>query len=144
MTSAAAAADARSSITERSRRNPVPPGRRSGDRGIPTRTRADYDCHAEPDGGSYFYQPAYSKRNERRRRARGGGEPHPERPGGEVVSEATAAEAGFFARVPDAVVALGAGSLAISGLLTLAATAFAGYSVSTGQWRGFRPPCWSR
>jgi hypothetical protein len=53
----------------------------------------------------------------------------------------TAAEGndGVLARVPEWVVALGAGSLATATLVTLAAALFMGYSVTTGQLYGYQP-----
>ena len=46
---------------------------------------------------------------------------------------------GLLARIPEWVVALGAGTLATSTLLTCAAALFMGYSVVTSQWYGFQP-----
>ena len=46
---------------------------------------------------------------------------------------------GVLARVPEWVVALGAGSLATATLMTFVAALFMGYSFATGQWYGFQP-----
>lgn len=45
----------------------------------------------------------------------------------------------LLARVPEWVVALGAGSLLASTLVTLGATAFVGYGFATGQFFGYQP-----
>ncbi|WP_254546746.1 hypothetical protein [Halomarina pelagica] len=45
----------------------------------------------------------------------------------------------LLARVPDAVVSLGAGALATATLITLVGTLFVGYSVATGEFYGFQP-----
>ncbi|MFB6124013.1 MAG: hypothetical protein ABEJ78_11220 [Haloferacaceae archaeon] len=57
----------------------------------------------------------------------------------DVSIEVPDEEKGFFARVPEGVVALGAGSLATSALITLVFAGIATYSVVTGRWYGYQP-----
>lgn len=58
--------------------------------------------------------------------------------GGSAERHETAREP-LLAGVPEWVVALGAGSLLASTLITLGAAAFAGYSITAGQFYGYQP-----
>lgn len=54
-------------------------------------------------------------------------------------NEGEATGGSVLARVPEAVIPLGAGSLATATLLTLAGAGFIAYSIATGQFYGYQP-----
>lgn len=62
-----------------------------------------------------------------------------DQPAEEIDQHAVKEDDRLLARVPEWVVALGAGALATSTLITCVAALFMGYSVATGQWYGYQP-----
>lgn len=63
----------------------------------------------------------------------------PDAPGREDETTASAQDGSLLARVPEAVVPLGAGSLATAMLLTLAGAGFIAYSIMVGEFHGYQP-----